>query len=129
MIWIVADCMSLLPLPAISANPAADSAPGDHKPTTQWEGKSKAICRSFWNPSVRKVHEAWQDVFQKQLDSTPLTIQTANPRFSLPLEIEHFPFTHWLSRDALWDRFRTSSYISVLEGETLAVSCESSFAH
>ncbi len=63
------------------------------------------------------------------MDSRPLTIETTNPRFSLPLGIEQFPFTHWLSRDALWDRFHTPSYISVLEGETLAVSCESSFAH
>ena len=53
-----------------------------------------------------------------------MTIQTADPLFSLPIGEETIEFTHWLSPDAIWDRFHTLSQFAVLEGQQLLVSSE-----
>lgn len=73
--------------------------------------------------SPRFRHEAWRKVFDDQLRTTPFTIQSADPLFSLPLGEESEKFTHWLNRDDVWERFHTLSQIAVLEGEELEVSC------
>ncbi|KAI4103696.1 MAG: hypothetical protein L6R37_003702 [Teloschistes peruensis] len=60
-------------------------------------------------------------VFDKQLSSTPFTIQAADPLFSLPLGENSTEFTYWLSPQAIWERLHSLSQIAVLEGEELAV--------
>lgn len=66
-------------------------------------------------------HERWRQVFEKQVSSTPFTIQAADPLFSLPLGDDSDEFVYWLRPEAIWDRFRSLSQIAVLEGEKLAV--------
>ena len=98
-----------------------DNAPESWTPTTAWESKLKAIIWSFSDDSPRFRHEQWQKVFDDRLKSTPLTIQAADPLFSLPLGHESEKFTYWLSKDAIWERFHTLSHIAVLKGEELEV--------
>jgi len=90
------------------------------KPTNEWEGKLKDITWSFGNEDVRFRHEQWRKVFERQLESTPFSIQAADPLFSLPLGEESLEFTHWLRPDAIWARYHTLSQFAVLEGEELA---------
>ncbi|KAI9818182.1 MAG: hypothetical protein M1827_000807 [Pycnora praestabilis] len=85
--------------------------------TTSWESKIKAITWSFDDAHPRFRHEKWRGVFEAQLKTTPLTIQTADPQFSLPLGEDSVKFTVWLSREAVWERYSTLSQIAVLEGE------------
>ncbi|KAL9067211.1 MAG: hypothetical protein Q9161_007011 [Pseudevernia consocians] len=73
------------------------------KPATGWEGKLKDITWSSGNEDVRFRHEQWRTVFEKQLESTPFSIQSADPLFSLPLGEEYVEFTQWLSPDAIWE--------------------------
>ncbi|MCJ1461325.1 hypothetical protein MMC28_011707 [Mycoblastus sanguinarius] len=98
------------------------NAPRSWTPTTEWEAKMKDITWSFGNNVARLRHEKWKEVFEKQLKSTPFSIQAANPLFSLPLGEESVTFTHRLSREAIWERYQTLSQFAVLEGEELAVS-------
>ena len=88
----------------------------------EWEAKLKEITWASGNDHPRFRHGQWREVFEKQLKTTPLTIQKANPLFSLPIGEETFKFTHWLSRDAIWERYRTMSQFTVLDGKQLLVS-------
>ena len=82
----------------------------------------KDIMWSFEDQHPRFRHETWKEVFDKQLSTTPFTIQFADPLFSLPLGEDSVKFTYWLTREAVWERFHSISYIAVLEGQVLAVS-------
>lgn len=76
---------------------------------------------SFDDSQPRFRHEKWRQVFEKQLASTPFTIQSADPLFSLPLGVASEQFTYWLSPEAIWDRYHSLSQISVLQDEELTV--------
>ena len=91
---------------------------------TEWEAQLRDITWSFDDDEPRFRHDVWRDVFDEGLKSTPLTIQRANPLFSLPLSEEIFRWTAWLAKDALWERYHTLSQIAVLEGEDLKVGGE-----
>ncbi|KAL8693335.1 MAG: hypothetical protein Q9218_001814 [Villophora microphyllina] len=67
-------------------------------------------------------------VFDRQLSSTPFTIQAADPLFSLPLGETSIEFTYRLSPEAIWDRFRSLSQIAVLDGQELAAVRDKVFA-
>ena len=81
----------------------------------------KGIMWSFDDTQPRFRHEKWREVFDSQLSSTPFSIQSADPMFSLPLGENSEKFTYWLTPEAVWDRFRSLSQISVLTGRDLAV--------
>ena len=103
------------------ADTTQDNAPKAWSPTTDWEGKMKDIMWSFDDTQPRFRHEKWREVFDSQLSSTPFSIQSADPMFSLPLGENSEKFTYWLTPEAVWDRFRSLSQISVLTGQELAV--------
>ena len=74
MIWNIEDLL------------AQDNAVKSWEPTTKWEAKLKGITWASGDDHPRFRHEKWRQVFEKQLlESTPLTIQAADPLFSLPL--------------------------------------------
>ena len=98
------------------ADACEDNAPIAWKPATEWERKLKEITWSFGNDDVRFRHEQWRRVFEKQLESTPLSIQGADPLFSLPLGEESVAFTQWLTPDDIWHRYYSKQLFS-------AVSC------
>ena len=81
----------------------------------------KEIMWSYDDQHPRFRHDLWRKLFDKQLSSTPFTIQAADPLFSLPLGEDSVEFTHWLHPDAIWERFRSLSQIAVLKGDELAV--------
>jgi len=91
----------------------------DWKPSTVWEGTMKNITWSLDDNKPRFRHDAWKDVFEARLKSTPLTIFAANPLFSLPIGTDSLKWTVWLSKDAIWDRFHTISHIANLDSEKL----------
>ena len=82
----------------------------------------KDITWSFDDEQPRFRHEKWREVFDRQLSTTPLTIQSADPLFSLPLGENSEKFTYWLTPEAVWNRYHSLSQISVLEGQELEVS-------
>ncbi|KAL8702114.1 MAG: hypothetical protein Q9224_000163 [Gallowayella concinna] len=96
-----------------------DNAPKTWEPRTKWEATLKDIMWSYDDQQPRFRHEAWRKVFEKQLSSTPFTIQAADPLFSLPIGEDSVEFTHWLRPEAIWERFRSLSQIAVLEHEEL----------
>ncbi|KAI4273278.1 MAG: hypothetical protein LQ337_004748 [Flavoplaca oasis] len=96
------------------------NAPESWEPTTKWEATMKEIMWSYHDQRPRFRHDLWRNVFDKQVSSTPFTIQAADPLFSLPLGEDSTKFIHWLHPDAIWERFRSLSQISVLEGDELA---------
>lgn len=99
----------------------ADNAPRSWTTETQWESKIRDITWSFDDNHPRFRHERWREVFDKQLSTTPLRIQAAEPLFSLPIGEDSVKFSIWLSRDAIWERYHTLSQISNLEAEQRAV--------
>ena len=77
---------------------------------------------SFGNENPRLRHDQWKQVFDKQLESDPLSIHAADPRFSLPIGEDSYKWTHWLTEDEIVNRYCTLSHIAVLEGDAMAVS-------
>ncbi|KAL8892054.1 MAG: hypothetical protein Q9205_000079 [Flavoplaca limonia] len=100
---------------------ANNNAPESWEPTTKWEATMKEIMWSYHDQRPRFRHDLWRNVFDKQVSSTPFTIQAADPLFSLPLGEDSTKFIDWLHPDAIWGRFRSLSQISILEGDELAV--------
>ena len=98
-----------------------DNSNLDYTPTTRWEGKLKEITWTLDDSDPRFRHSKWQEVFDEQLKSTPLTIQAAEPLFSLPLGEHVVKWTNWLSEEAIWDRYHTISHTAVLKGQQLEV--------
>ncbi|KAL8737353.1 MAG: hypothetical protein Q9181_001770 [Wetmoreana brouardii] len=98
------------------------------QPRTTWEATLKEIMWSYDDDHPRFRHEKWRQVFDKQLSSTPFTIQVADPLFSLPLGEDSVEFTCWMRPEAIWDRYRSLSQIAILEGEELACVKEKVFA-
>ena len=100
-----------------------DNAPQGWTAATTWEARLKEIMWTFDDQEPRFRHEKWRAVFDGQLKSTPFTLQSAaEPIFSLPLGEHIEKWTNWLSKDVVWERFRTISYIARLEGKELEVS-------
>ena len=98
-----------------------DNCEQDYEPATKWEDKLKEITWSLDDSDSRFRHARWHEVFDDQLKSTPMTIQSADPLFSLPLGEDVVKWTNWLSKDAVWDRFHTISHTAVLKGQQLEV--------
>jgi len=122
MIWNIEDCLLYQPLQTFACSSCSDNAPKSWTPTTEWESKIKSITWSLDDDHPRFRHEQWQQVFENQLQSTPFSIQSADPLFSLPLGKDSVEFTYWLSPEAVWERYHSLSQIAVLEGEELTVS-------
>lgn len=100
---------------------AQDNAPESWEPSTDWEGRLKDVIWTSGDDHPRFRHDKWREVFEQQLATTPLTIQTADPFFSLPLGEESVRFTHWISQETIWERYRSQSQFAVLEGQQLDV--------
>jgi hypothetical protein len=90
--------------------------------SSPWEGKVRELIWTLDDDNPRYRHGKWRAVFDDQLKSTPLTIQSANPLFSLPLGEGRIGFTKWLSKEAIWDRIQTLSQVAIQEGEQREVS-------
>jgi hypothetical protein len=45
-----------------------------------------------------------------------------DPLFSMPLGVNEEAWTVWLSREKVWERYRTLGQVAVLEGGELEVS-------
>ncbi len=103
-------------------NTFVDIAPQSWEPSTTWEAKVKAITWRLDDQLPRFRHEQWKQVFEKQLATTPFTIQAADPLFSLPIGEQSIPFTYWMSKEAIWDRYSTMSQIVLLNPREKEVS-------
>jgi len=106
----------------------------DHPSTTEWEQKLKDIIWRYNDGHPRFRDLKWKDIFEQQLDTTPLqtlrdTFSHKLPQFSLPLGEEDIKWTVWLTEEGLWDRYSTLSQIANLEaGEKEKVKTEVSEA-
>ncbi|KAL9037720.1 MAG: hypothetical protein Q9214_005574, partial [Letrouitia sp. 1 TL-2023] len=98
---------------------AAQVDPYSFSSRTPWESTLKDILWSVNDDHPRFRDETWRQVFEKQLSSTPITIQGADPLFTLPLGENSVNFTDWSSSEATWERFRSLSQITVLKGDQL----------
>jgi len=84
-----------------------------------WESKMRDVIWTFDDDSPRFRHEKWRQVFDEQVKSNPLSLQSADPLFGLPLGESSVEFETWLSKDAVWSRLRTLSQLAILEGDEL----------
>lgn len=51
-----------------------------------------------------------------------MIVAADDPLFSMPLGVNEEPWTVWLTREKVWERYRTLGQVAILEGEELAVS-------
>lgn len=101
---------------------APDNAPQAWKATTKWEQKLKDIFTDLEDGHPRFRHMQWREVFEKQMDTTPLqtlkdTFIHNLPQFSLPLGNEDLKWTIYLTDNEVWSRYATLSQIANQEGE------------
>jgi hypothetical protein len=88
---------------------------------TEWEFQIRDLTWTLDDDLPRYRHEKWRQCFDDQLASTPLSLTSVDPLFSMPLGENSVKFETWLRRDDLWKRYRTLSQIAVLEGRKLEV--------
>lgn len=51
-----------------------------------------------------------------------MIVAADDPLFSMPLGVNEEAWTVWLSREKVWERYRTLGQVAVLEGGELEVS-------
>lgn len=63
-------------------------------------------------------------MFEDQVSRSLLNVIVAadDPLFSMPLGCNEEAWTVWLSREKVWERYRTLGQVAVLEGGELEVS-------
>ena len=117
MIWNIEDCKS--PLSSFKKNlpKALDNGPKAWPSTTTWEQKLKDIIASLEDGHPRFRHMVWKQVFENQLDTSPLqtlkdTFNHNYPSFSLPVGEDDVKWTVWLTDEGVWSRFSTLSQIA-----------------
>jgi len=94
------------------------NGPRDYKASTPWEGKARDLTWTFDDNEARYRHQQWKKVFEDQSKMTPLSLIIANDQyFALPLGETNEPFEIWLSKDKIWERYSTISFIARQEGE------------
>ena len=89
--------------------------------TTKWESTIRDLTWSFDDDIPRFRHKQWRKCFDAQLASKSLSLTSADPLFSLPLGEGTVSFETWLSRDDVWERYKTLSQVAVLGGDKLEV--------
>ena len=100
-----------------------DNSEKSRKTATNWEQTLKDIIWSTDDTDPRFRNEKWHQVFDDQLKISPMTIQSADPLFSLPIGRHTEEWTVWLPcKEAVWERFHTISHIANLKGNHLEVS-------
>lgn len=92
--------------------------------TTNWEPQIRDLTWTLDDDLPRFRHEQWRRCFDDQLASTPFSVTSADPLFSLPLGEGSVKFETWLSRDSIWKRYKTLSQIAVLGEEKHEVKHE-----
>ena len=80
------------------------------------------ITWSYDDNQSRFRHEKWRQVFDQQTSTTPLSILTADPLFSLPLGEDSTKYASWLTKEAIWTRYLTLSHIYKLKNDKRLVS-------
>ena len=100
------------------------NAPPSHSQPTSWETALQRHTFSFVDDQPRFRHEQWRKVFEDQVSRSLLNVIVAadDPLFSMPLGVNEEGWTAWLSREKVWERYRTLGQVAILEGEELAVS-------
>ena len=100
------------------------NSPASSKPPTTWEKTLQTHTLGFDDSQQRFRNEKWRDVFLNQVSHSPLKLLIAGdgPLFSMPLGEEKEEWTVWVTREGLWERYRTLGQVAVLEGEGLEVS-------
>ncbi|CAK4034495.1 2-heptaprenyl-1 4-naphthoquinone methyltransferase like [Lecanosticta acicola] len=99
------------------------NSPHDHKASTAWEQKLQdltfRIAKESGDHEPRFRNAEWRKVFDEQVKMTPISLLTASEDqvFSLPIGEHREVFEVALSRETLWERYRTLGHVAVLEGE------------
>lgn len=119
MIWNVEDCTIQTPRPFLSLT-YEDNGAKSWQATTKWEQKLKDIVAGLEDGLPRFRDMRWKEVFEKQLDTTPLqtlkdTFTHDLPNFSLPIGEEEVKWTVFLTDDGVWSRYSTLSQIANLK--------------
>ena len=96
-------------------------APPTWPTTTAWERRLRDLISSIADDSSQFRRDHWRQVFDDQVKSTPLTIQSADPMFSLPLGEDKELWTIWLSDADFWTRWKTNSQVGKLKGADMEV--------
>lgn len=99
-----------------------DNSPKDYEAKTAYEAKLLEQTWTLEDGAKRFRNMEWPQVFDEQLKSTPFSIQSADPLFSLPLGEHAQDWEVWLTKEGVWSRYHTLSQIANLEGEQLEVS-------
>lgn len=89
-----------------------DNATRDETPSSHWETVVKDIIWNELDDSLPRFrHNAWRQVFT----------ETGQTLFEAPVQETSVDNNYFASRQQIWERLRTLSQFSVLEGEKLAV--------
>jgi hypothetical protein len=99
---------------------------GNSQQPTAWERTLQTHTLNFPSDNQPRFrHEQWRKVFENQVSKSLLNafIAADDPLFSMPLGENREEWKVWLSREGVWERYRTLGQVAVLEGEELEVCC------
>lgn len=117
MIWNVEDCRFSHNATGLAALTAVDNGPKSWQATSSWEQTLKELVSGLEDGLPRFRDLRWKEVFEKQLDATPLqtlksTFTQDFPQFSLPIGEEEIKWTVYLPDEGVWSRYSTLSQIA-----------------
>lgn len=104
-------------IPRLTLISVEDNAPRSWDIHQGWESKMRDLIWTFDDDLPRFRHLKWKQVFDEQNSSNPFKLQFADPIFGLPIGEDTVAFETWLSKDDIWERYRTLSQTASLEGE------------
>ena len=87
------------------------------KSTTIWEDKLKEIIRLNDVEDARAGHKKWQDLFERPSKAPGYPKGAAQSLFSVPVENSMILWTVWMSKNDIWNRYKTLSQIASLDAK------------
>lgn len=96
------------------------NAPKDWDIHQGWETTMRDVMWSLEDGHPRFRDMQWKKVFDEQGSSNPLAIFSSTPIFGLPVGEQTFDFSRWLSKDDVWNTFRTYSQVANLSSDRSA---------
>ncbi|KAF4633452.1 hypothetical protein G7Y89_g4666 [Cudoniella acicularis] len=96
------------------------------KPATVWEDKLKEIIRSRDIYTVPPIEKLWQDLCDSIPEALASEDKATKALFSAPISSRTLRWTIWMSKGAIWNRYKTLSQIAVLDIDEQELSPQNS---
>lgn len=98
----------------ISIDIITDNTQDQCQTTTAWEGRMGEIAWTLNNKQRQFHHNSWLKVFSEEMILDENAKFKSQKFFEIPLQEKTIRWTVWLTKESIWNRFSTLSFIASL---------------